>query len=394
MKILKRNCTLILMTVIFSNNSFSQTENVRFKKHILFSEFEQYISEGVAVGDVNKDGKPDVLAGTFWFEAPTWKRHEIDVPEVHSIGGYGNSFLNYCMDVNGDGWIDFIRIGFPSKEAWWYENPKNKPGHWKRHLLYHSVGNESPSLVDIDGDGKLDLLCNDPINKKVVWISPPRKKRDTLWTTHIISSDTLIGTSLFTHGLGYGDVNGDGYKDVIIKDGWWEGSKHPKRENWTFHPASLGEECAQMYSMDVDGDGDSDIISSSVHNYGIWWHEQVRNGDSVRWKQHLIYKGFSQSHSLLLKDINGDGHPDLITGTRFWAHNGNDPGAKEPAVLYWFEYKPGQNPLWIPHLIDNDSGVGLNFVSADMNGDGLPDIIISNKKGVFIFEQIKQFKKK
>ncbi len=389
MKSMCQKWLCFLVTNVFIAFAFPQSSPVHFKKNILFTEFEKYISEGVATGDVNKDGKPDVMAGTFWFEAPNWKRHEIDTPEIHSIGGYGNSFLNYSMDVNSDGWIDFIRIGFPSKEAWWYENPKNKKGYWKKHLVFHSVGNESPAFVDIDGDGRPDLLCNDPINKKVVWVSPPRGKHDTAWTTHIISADTIIGTNLFTHGLGYGDINGDGYKDVIIKDGWWEGSKGPKKPNWKFHPAVLGDECAQIYVMDVDGDGDNDIISSSAHNYGIWWYEQIKSGDSVTWKQHEIYNKFSQSHGLLVVDINKDGHPDLVTGKRFWAHNGNDPGAREPAVLYWFEFKPGPQPVWIPHLIDEDSGIGLQGVSTDMNKDGLPDIIISNKKGIFVFDQLR-----
>ena len=372
---------------------YAQKQTIRFKKHVLFSVFEEYISEGVAAGDVNKDGMLDVMAGTFWFEAPNWNRHELDVPEIHSIGGYGNSFLNFSMDVNGDGWIDMIRIGFPSKEARWYENPKNKKGHWKSHLVFHSVGNESPVFVDIDGDGKKDLLCNDPINKKVVWVSPPRSKGDTVWTTSIISSDTLIGTHLFTHGLGYGDLNGDGYKDVIIRDGWWEGSKNPKKPDWKFHKEALGPECAQMYAIDMDGDGDKDILSSSAHNYGIWWYEQIKKADSVNWKQHDIFKAFSQSHGLGLADINGDGSPDLIAGKRFWAHNGSDPGEREPAVIYWFEYKPGRKPQWIPHLIDSTSGVGLHVVTQDMNKDGLPDIVVSNKKGVFVFEQIRSIKK-
>jgi len=384
---------LLLINIPWTFSScLAQDHEVQFKKITLFSVFEQYISEGVAVGDVNRDGKPDVMAGTFWFEAPNWTRHELDVPEIHSIGGYGNSFLNFSMDVNNDGWIDFIRIGFPSKEARWYENPKNKKMHWKSHLVFHSVGNESPTFVDIDGDGKKDLLCNDPINKKVIWISPPSTKKDTAWTTYTISSDTLIGTHLFTHGLGYGDVNGDGYKDVIIRDGWWEGSNNPTQSNWTFHQAALGPECAQMYAMDIDGDGDSDLITSSAHDYGLWWYEQSTKGDSVMWKQHEIFKKFSQLHGLALADINSDGHPDLITGKRFWAHNGNDPGEREPAMLYWFEYKPGKIPQWIPHKIDNDSGVGLHVVTADMNKDGLTDIIISNKKGVFIFEQKKSHK--
>ncbi|HEY4156227.1 MAG TPA: hypothetical protein VGM24_12390, partial [Puia sp.] len=76
------------------------------------------------------------------------------------------------------------------------------------------------------------------------------------------------------------------------------------------------------------------------------------------------------------------------TGKRYFAHNGNDPGAFEPAVLFWFEFKPGKSPVWIPHRIDDNSGVGLQVVVKDMNRDGFPDIIIANKKGVFLFERI------
>ncbi len=379
---------LLLIFIAVWTESHAQKSAVRYKKHIIFSAFEEYISEGVATGDVNKDGKTDVMAGTFWFEAPAWKRHELDVPEIHSIGGYGNSFLNFSMDVNKDGWIDMIRIGFPSREARWYENPKNKAGHWKSHLVFHSVGNESPLFVDVDGDGNPDLLCNDPKKKQIVWVSPPRSGKDTSWTTYVISSDTLIGTHHFTHGLGYSDVNGDGYKDVIIRNGWWEGSKDQKRAGWTFHPSALGPECAQMYTLDLDKDGDKDVISSSAHNYGIWWYEQIKSKDSVSWKQHEIHKGFSQSHALGLMDINNDGNPDLVTGKRFWAHNGNDPGERDPAVIYWFEYKPGKQPQWVPHEIDSDSGVGLHIVAADMNRDKLPDLVVSNKKGIFIFERL------
>ena len=90
-----------------------------------------------------------------------------------------------------------------------------------------------------------------------------------------------------------------------------------------------------------------------------------------------------------LVDVNEDGHPDLVTGKRFWAHNGNDPGEREPAVLYWFEFQPGKEPKWTPHLIDNNSGVGLHVVVKDINNDSKKDIIIGNKKGVFVFEQIK-----
>jgi hypothetical protein len=291
------------------------------------------------------------------------------------------------MDVNQDGWMDLIKIGFPSKEAFWYENPKNVGGHWKERLVHPSVGNESPMFVDIDDDGRLDLLCNDPAQKKVIWVSPPATKGDTTWTTHIISNDSLRGTNLFTHGLGYGDINKDGRKDVIIREGWWEAPADRKQSDWTFHPANLGDECSQMFVVDVDEDGDNDVIAASAHNYGIWWYEQSKQGDTTAWTTHEIFKEFSQSHGMELADVNNDGQPDLITGKRFWAHNGHDPGETEPAVIYWFEFQPGKEPKWTPHLIDNNSGVGLHVIVEDITKDNKKDIVIANKKGVFIFKQ-------
>jgi len=131
-------------------------------------------------------------------------------------------------------------------------------------------------------------------------------------------------------------------------------------------------------------------VSASAHRYGIWWHEQVADGEgNAAWKLNEISKAFSQSHASSLTDMNDDGHPDLIVGKRFFAHNDTDtdPGAHEPAVLYWFEYQPGQAPYFVPHEIDNDSGSGLNIVAQDISGDGLIDAAVSNKKGVFVFEQ-------
>lgn len=356
-----------------------------FKKYEVTPDF---IAEGAAIGDVNKDGKKDILAGAYWFEAPNWTKHEIMPVKAFSWkDGYSDSFLDFSSDVNQDGWVDLIRIDIAGNPAVWYENPKNKTGHWVAREIHSSIGNESPVFVDIDGDGRLDLLANDPEKKQVIWLSPPRKKGDTQWELNIISSDEKIATHKYTHGLGYGDINGDGKKDVLVKDGWWEGSADPKKPNWKFHPANLSQDCAQMYVYDVNQDGLNDVITSSAHNYGIWWHEQGKDGS---WTEHEIAKDFSQSHGLGFKDINGDGFPDLVTGKRYYAHNGGDPGAEDAAVTYWYEFKPGKTPTWITHKIDNEAGGGLHVEIEDMNKDGLPDFVMGDKKGVHYFEQQKK----
>ncbi len=358
----------------------------RFIKHILTSDF---ISEGVAVADINNDGKPDIVAGAYWFEAPGWKKHEIDQPKhFEPSTGFSNSFLNFSMDVDQDGWMDVIRISLPGEEAVWYQNPKNNHDHWVMRKILNNAGNESPALVDIDGDGRPDILCNDPVAKEMIWMKSPSKKGDTTWQRFVIAKGDVPGVDRYTHGLGWFDMNGDGRPDVIITKGWWETPADPKQPNWLFHPADFGEDCSQIYALDVRGDGEKSLISASAHRYGIWWHEKTKdNNGTVVWQHHIIFNHFSQSHGMAMADINGDGYADIITGKRYFAHNGKDPGAFDPAVLYWFEFKPGKDPSWVPHLIDNNSGVGLQVVVQDINHDGLPDIIISNKKGVFFFEQ-------
>lgn len=386
----KYACLLLLMLASFALTcSYAQSKKSRelsFKKSTLTNDF---ISEGVAVADVNKDGKMDVLAGGYWFEAPGWKKHQLSDAGSFKTKEYSNSFLNFTIDINHDGWIDLVRIGMPGELATWFENPRNAAGNWKEHYLFHAVGNESPALHDINMDGTMDLVCADNINKKMVWVSAPVVKTDTGWTPHIFSNDSVRGTHMYTHGLGFGDMNLDGREDVIMFQGWWEAPADRSQTDWTFHEANLGGEAAQMYVMDLDEDGDMDVISSSAHDYGIWWHEQVKTGNTISWKQHEISKAFSQTHAMALADINGDGHPDLITGKRYYAHNGGDPGAEDPSVLFWFEYVPGKSPKWIPHPVDDNSGVGLQAVTIDINNDKRMDIIIGNKKGVFIFEQIK-----
>ncbi len=156
----------------------------------------------------------------------------------------------------------------------------------------------------------MDLVFADSKDKKMMWLSAPINKNDTAWIPHIISNDSARGTHQFTHGLGIGDINLDGRDDVVLRTGWWEAPEDRKQTDWTFHEQTVGTECAQMYIMDLDGDKDMDVIASSRHiNMEFVGMNKYREVDSVRWQQHDIYNGFSQTHNLALADINGDGYP-------------------------------------------------------------------------------------
>ncbi len=364
----------------------SAGREVRFTKIVVDKTFR---AEGVAAGDVNHDGKLDILSGDVWYAAPNWTMHEVrPVGKYDGTKGYSNCFVNWAQDVNGDGWVDSIVIGLPDTECFWYENPKNQPGHWKQRVVAKSACNETPIFVDLVGNGTpVPVFAVRPVGQ-MCWFSVP-KDLDGLWDMHVIAAGpNAPGTEKYSHGLGAGDVNGDGRCDVLVKEGWWQAPADPKQSNWKWHPTNLGEDCANMLVYDVDGDGDNDVITSSAHKYGIWWFEQKQGADGPQFVQHLIFDKYSQPHAMILADMNGDGIMDIVTGKRHLAHMGKDPGGHDPAMLYWFELRRSNGkPEFILHEIDNDSGVGTQFEVIDMNADGRLDVVTSNKSGVYVFMQ-------
>jgi hypothetical protein len=381
---MKRSAFLLL--VLFSCVSLAaaaEGQKLKFKRTQIDSAFR---SEGVSVGDFNGDGKLDISAGPVYFAAPDWKLVPVsDDPKTYDPHNYSNSFQNFADDVNGDDRTDLIVVDFPGLQTWWFEQPAEPTGKWTKHTLTPVTNNESPDMRDIDGDGRRELVFSYDPGKHVGFA---KRAAQGEWPLTSVSGPNAPATDRFSHGIGAGDINGDGRQDIMVVEGWWEAPAEKSDSPWVFHPVKFGEPCAQMYAYDFDGDGDNDVLSSSAHGQGIWWHEQTPEG----FKTHEISNIVTQTHSLNLVDMNGDGLKDFVTGKRYWAHGPKgDVRPDDPAVVLWFELqREGGKPVWTAHEIDHDSGVGTQFEVADVNQDGLLDVVTSNKKGTYYFEQVRE----
>ncbi|MFM8579695.1 MAG: FG-GAP repeat protein, partial [Planctomycetaceae bacterium] len=279
-------------------------------------------------------------------------------------------------------------------------NPGKADGVWERHLAFPVVDNESPQFVDVTGDGRPELLFH--TGGVLGFAKPSEPTGRDRWVFTPCSEPHKWGQ--YTHGLGRGDINGDGRIDLVMGEGWWE---HPETLGgpWSKHPFSFTHSGAQRHVYDVDGDGDGDVITSlAAHGYGLAWYEQVRNNDAIDFVRHMILPPnaegsvdgvqFSQLHAVEVVDIDGDGLRDIVTGKRFWAHGPQgDPDPAGTPVLYWFKLvrdparAVGEKVTYVPHRIDDGSGVGTQFAVGDVDGDGRTDIVIGNKRGGFVFRQ-------
>jgi hypothetical protein len=342
-------------------------------------------SEACCVADFNGDGRLDIAAGPYLYLAPDWK--PIKIRELaggvdESGRGYYDDFMNVAMDVDGDGLPDIVSCAWFAKRSVWFRNPGKAGGLWKETVIENSGNAESGNTWDLLGTGKANVILPDVL--RTVWYELGVRSDGTRgFTVHVVSEKQM------DYGVGVGDINGDGRPDIIRPNAWFEAPADPRNGKWIERPISLGgkngkaEHTPQILVYDVNADGLPNIITSSAHNYGIFWYEQVRHGREITWKQHTIDDTWSQAHSLTLADIDGDGAPELIAGKRFMAHNGTDPDELGPPCVYWYKVHRGPNPTWTKHVVSYGEGIGagMNIVAVDLRGSGRLDLVTTGKWG-------------
>ena len=379
-------CLILTLSAITMD---AHADEQRFRRHVLHGESTHCACAAI---DVNGDGKLDVVSGNWWYEAPSWTKHR--VRDVEMIRGRYDDYSQLPIDVNGDGRLDLISANYRSESLYWLENPGGE-GEWRKNMIDTPGPMETGRLADVDGDGDLDVLPNG--TKFAAWWELSRQNQGKqgkqgngagmpVWIRHDLPVE-IAG-----HGVGFGDINGDGRGDVVSPKGWLEAPQNRKEERWMFHAdfELHRDGSIPILVFDVDHDGDNDVVWGRGHDVGLYWLEQKRDGNRATWQQQVIDTSWSQAHSLLLADLDGDGQDELIAGKRYMGHDGRDPGEYDPLVVYSYRFLPDRR-TWQRVLISGDHrvGFGLDPKSVDLDSDGDVDLLCPGRSGLYWLENLR-----
>src|SRR5450432_1691895 len=478
---------------------------LKFTKFVVHTLF---LAESCSIADYNDDGIPDISSGRMWYKGTGNPTAPIN-PTGHPFrGGHGvlpskgdgielntgvsDDWADFPWDVDGDGHADIINVaqcdvpenhdstltgtggpdtanaaGTPNKigivqvhaTAVWYKNPgpAGLAGDpmWVSHLMHSDVRLEQHGMVDMNGDGFPEIYgaCKGcvPATTKGYYQGDP-KNPTAPWSFHSVTGPYTFpfGGTGWLHGMGGGDVNGDGLSDLLEKGGAWlqqpggtwnstpcTGKNTPAGCGWvkagtpllpmgfsalgfTDGVGNVGP--SNMYAVDMDKDGCSDVVSAEwAHGIGLYWYQQQKTGTdcNLAFKKYQFMgsgmgdkpadvakwgAGFTEPHALEVYDMDGDGRPDVIGGKMRYAHprGQGDPDLEGTPYLYVFKNvaTPDPNsggPITLkPMLVDGDPtaavgtpaggfGVGRHFSVGHVNTDGIMDICVGTKVGLAVF---------
>jgi len=371
------------------------------------------------VADLDGDGDIDIIGtlqnadDVIWFEntagdGSAWTKRDID------LDFNGHQYVD-AADIDGDGDLDVVSSSSADNDIVWYENTAGDASAWTRRDVTLTYGGAaSVYAADIDGDGDLDIAAATWNCTDIAWFENAAGD-GSVWTKHDVGV-TYVGASFVRAA----DMDGDGDFDLVGANQnagdviWWE-NLDGAGISWDDHPVDLVfNEARNAQAMDVDGDGDLDIVANAYGGDRVAWYENL-DGDGSAWQKYSWYD--NHPYESLPVDLDLDGDVDIVgvTGSsggnnKWWENRSihrqavfpreqviagefNGPRAVATADIdldgdldvvgaanvaddiLWWENPRGYPSAWTEHVIDDNINGARGVFVADMDADGDLDVV-------------------
>ncbi|MGM0717383.1 MAG: FG-GAP repeat domain-containing protein [Halobacteriota archaeon] len=256
----------------------------------------------------------------FWYENPGWERHEVAKSPELSVGGA-------LGDIDGDGRDELVTgQNLNHRELYWFEQGADPRTRWTRRLItddfekYHDV-----AVADVDDDGELEVLALSQESETVFYYDVPDDPTLEPWP---VTNRHLVAEDLNVEGVQVLDIDGDGRTEIVAgtnvfhrrDDGTWDREVVAEGWDWT-----------RIVAADVDGDGEEELVVTEG-DLPYQGDRRARLGvfDPPGWELTVLHDDMSNPHSLQVADLDGDGELDV-----FVAEMGLEEGHEPRQFVFW-----------------------------------------------------------
>lgn len=316
----------------------------------------------VQASDIDNDGDIDIVSSS---------KNDNKIAIYKNLDGQGN-FSNqqivsysthavgfiYLGDADGDNDIDIFSVSPTDNEVIWYENIDGQGGFGNENII---ISHLSPALsvyvTDINGDSYMDAITTFS-DDRITWqknVDGQGNFEEQLFLSNQLDHISTISS---------GDIDNDGDNDIFFtanqRIGWYEnlGNNNFKKQ---YNEMPFNGIVTSIYSCDIDGDNDLDLITGNSFNSEIFWYENDGSGNFLT--PHLITNQADIAYAVEAGDVDGDGDLDVISAS------GSDN------KIAWYENINGQGNFGSQNLINANASVAIDIAVADLDSDGDLDVI-------------------